>query len=208
MILALIVLRVPFIGKYLKVVNTLVHEVVGHGLMSMLTDGKINRVMLFSNTEGLAFTSYRSWFGKVLTAAAGYPLASITAFFFFYLYSLGNYQWIVYILIGITAMSLLFWVRNLYGIYWLVAFGGMLYVIYQHITHPYARYAVLFIISVQMIESVYSSFTIFYLSIKRKNDAGDAAALAASTHIPAACWGLLFLMQSLYFAYLALTTMI
>lgn len=85
LVLAFILTKLPYAGKYFAVANTLIHE-VGHQLASLGTFGKAHHIQLFSNTEGLALSSHRFWLGRFITALAGYVFASLMASTFFFLF--------------------------------------------------------------------------------------------------------------------------
>jgi len=204
LIVTFFVLRIPVIGKYLRVVNTMIHE-SGHALAALLTSGKVYSISLFTNTEGLAITGSRHWFGRVTVAISGYTFSSFFAFLTFYLYSQDKYELIVYILGGFCLANLLFlWVRNLYGIVWLVSFTGILWLSNHFLTHHAMAYFILFVISILLSESVSSAFTILRLSIKEPTRAGDAKSMRDATYLPTVFWGIIFFAQSLLFAFLAL----
>ena len=133
-ILAFILLQIPILGKYLSVINTLVHE-IGHALTAIFTGGRVQKIELFSNTEGTAWTQSKHWLGRFLTSFSGYPFASFTSFFFMYLilldtkfhyqvqrfnisFSITNLDIILYVLIVFLFISLIFWIRNWYGFFW------------------------------------------------------------------------------------------
>lgn len=95
--------------------NTLIHE-LSHGLMAIVTGGKVHKITLHRDTSGLAITrTKRSRTIRALVAYAGYTGSSAAAVGLFYLLQQGDYQTILLIFLGITAVSSLFWVRNLYG---------------------------------------------------------------------------------------------
>lgn len=52
-----------------------------------------------------------------------------------------------------------------------------------------------------LIESVWSTWVLLFLSIKNKNMAGDATNLAKFTRIPAVVWALLFTAFAAFMAY-------
>lgn len=204
LILAIILTKLPIVGKYFGVANTLIHE-VGHQLASILTFGKAHKIELFANTEGLAFSSHRFWIGRFITALAGYVFASFMACTFFVLIFKGRYDIIIYILLAILAVSLLFWVRNWYGFFWMITFiGGFVWLLWKA-DGPIVEYVILFLVSIIFIESITSAFEIMYLSFKTPSQAGDASSLFQLTRlIPAQAWGLVFFSQSLYFGWLAM----
>ena len=204
LVLALILTRLPIVGKYFAILNTMIHE-SGHSLMALITGGEVRRISLFPNTSGFAVTGHSSWFGQVLTSMAGYVFASFFAFLFFWLISRGHYNWMVYILMGFLLVNLVFWVRNIYGLFWIVTFGaGFIWLLRSGHEHV-VQYVLLFFASLILVESVMSAFEIMWISFVSPGQAGDAANLARATKfIPAPLWGIAFFLQSLYFAFLSL----
>lgn len=203
-VLAIILTKLPIIGKYLAVMNTLIHE-VGHQLASILTFGKAHKIQLFANTEGLAFSSHRFWIGKFITSLAGYVFASFMTTTFFFLIYKGRYDLVIYILLVILAISMIFWVRNWYGFFWILTFtAGFIWLLWK-IDHSIMEHIVLFLVSILFVEAITSAFAIMYLSFKMPTQAGDATSLAELTYlVPAQIWGIVFFGQSLYFGWLAM----
>ena len=203
-ILAIILTKLPIVGKYFAIVNTLIHE-VGHQLASILTFGKAHKIQLFANTEGVAYSSHRFWIGKVVTALAGYVFSSFTAATFFVFIYKGRFDIIIYILVAILLISMILWIRNWYGFFWILTFSaGFVWLLWKA-EGPIIEYVVLFLVSILFVESITSAFEIMSLSFKRPTQAGDATSLAQLTYlIPAQIWGIVFFAQSLYFGWLAL----
>lgn len=199
--IALIVTRVPVMGKYFRSVNTMLHE-NGHGFVSLLTGGTIEKIDLFASTEGVATTGSRWWLGRVLTSLAGYPFASFMAYVFYLFFLNEQFTILFYGLATIVVLNLILWVRNIYGIVWLISFAVILGGLYYLDNPTYIEYSLLFIGAILLVDSIASSIVIFVMSIKTPNDAGDTTNLRKSTMISARVWGLLFLVQSLYFGYL------
>jgi hypothetical protein len=202
-IIALVLTRLPFIGKFVRVVNTMIHE-SGHAIFALLTSGSIVKLDLFQDTSGAAKTQSKYYLGKVLVSLAGYVFASASAFFLFYLLKKEMYDFVLYILGGFAIINLIFWVRNSYGIFWLISFiaiiGGVIY--YKNPTATFAT-AVLFS-AISAIEALVSAGVILYISINASQQAGDAKNLKEYTYIPAVIWGLFFFAQASYFFLLTL----
>ena len=199
-LLASIVLtRIPFIGQVLQVINTMIHE-SGHALMALLTQGQVYSISLFANTEGATMTGTTSWIGRVLVSASGYVFSSAAAFLFLLLLKKGKHHWILWVLIAFAAVNLLLWVRNLYGILWLIGFLAFLIVLLRSGSGPFLEYSILLIAGILLVESVSSAFQIMWLSFASSSAAGDATNLARATYIPACLWGIGFFAQSLYFS--------
>lgn len=203
-ILAIILTKLPIAGKYFAIVNTLIHE-VGHQLASIMTLGKAHKIQLFANTEGAAYSSHRFWIGRVLTALAGYIFSSFMAATFFVMIYKGRFDIVLYILLAILIVSLILWVRNWYGFFWILTFSaGLIWLLWKE-DGPIIEYVVLFLVSILFVESITSAFDIMRLSFIRPTQAGDATSLGELTYlIPVQIWGIVFFSQSLYFGWLAM----
>lgn len=200
LIIALLLLKTPIVGKYVSLVNTLIHE-VGHALVTILTGGKVAKIELFANTEGTAWSRHRFFFGGVLTSLAGYPAASATAFLFVYFSINGNYAYILLGLLAVLVVSALFWIRNLYGILWVVTVSGaFIYLLWLN-NETLSENVALFLTAILFVASVTTAFDILKISVKTPRDSGDASNLATQLWIPAPFWGVLFFAQSLVFSY-------
>ncbi|WLR48498.1 M50 family metallopeptidase [Halobacillus litoralis] len=204
LILAFLLTQLPVVGKYFAILNTMIHE-SGHSLMALITGGEVRRISLLPNTSGFALTGHTSWIGQVLTSMAGYVFASFFAFVFFFLISRGQYKWMIYILIAFLAINLLFWVRNVYGLFWILTFGAGFIWLLRTGHDQVVQYVLLFLASLVLVESVTSAFEVMWISFISPGQAGDAANLAKATKfIPAPFWGLAFFVQALYFALLSI----
>jgi hypothetical protein len=197
---SVIAARLPFIGKILRASNTMVHE-SGHAFMALFTSGKVVSVELFQDTSGAATTFNSNWFSRVLTSLSGYIFSSLSAFILFYLLKQNHPDIILYILLSLGIINLIFWVRNMYGVLWIVGFSGLTsYILFNHLEKLIYIEAVIFA-SVILAESVYTAVLVFILSLKSPENSGDAKNLKESTYVPAFFWGLFFMSQALYFAY-------
>lgn len=198
---ALILSRIPVIGKFFRSTNTLIHE-SGHALVTLLTSGNVLSIDLNSDTSGAATTQSKYWLFKILIALAGYVFSSAVAFLLFYLISKSKFIWVFYIFCLFALINLLFWVRNAYGIFWLLIFSGILGVVYYYQIPNYMYATAVFFSAVVLFESVFSAATVCWISLNEPSNSGDASNLKDFTYIPAPLWGMFFLAQALYFAYL------
>ncbi|MCD8511377.1 MAG: M50 family metallopeptidase [Bacillus sp. (in: Bacteria)] len=198
---AFIVSFLPLLRTLFCSFHTLIHE-IGHAFAALLTSGKVYKIYLFANTEGLAETSYRSRFSGILIFYFGYTFASLMAVLSFYFILNGDLTSLYYLYISLAFLSLVFWVRNLYGVFWVVLFLGAAVCLQYYQLDVLREVFVLFFSSILLVQSVLSAFHILYLSITSPRNAGDATGLAELTYIPAFIWGLLFLAQALGAVYL------
>jgi hypothetical protein len=196
--------QMPVLGKYFAIINTLIHE-SGHSVAALLTGGEVERISLFPNTEGTALTGHGSWWSQVITSLSGYVFASFFSFFFFYLIARERYKAIIYVLLVFLCINLVFWVRNVYGLFWIITFGAGFIWFLRNNHQSIIRYVLLFLTCLVFVESVTSAFEIMWISFISPFRAGDAAHLSgAIPFTPAPLWGIFFFVQALFFAYLAL----
>ena len=198
-----IINRIPYIGKYMRVVNTLIHE-SGHAIAALITSGEVYTVELFSDTSGTAVTKTKGKFSQFLVSIAGYPFGSAVAFVLFYIINNGEYRIVLYILACFALLNLMFYVRNTFGIFWLVTFTALIFVInfYEGEFLQYAFTA--WLSGIMLFEALYSSIELVIIAKKNPKSAGDAYNLKQITGIPAMIWALLFVAQSGYFIYLSI----
>ena len=202
LILCIVIARLPYIGKYFKVVNTLIHE-TGHSLMTLFTNGQVIKVELFSDTSGTTVTKSNSKFGQFMIAFAGYPFASIMGYLFVFLI-FNNYFSALLITIGIIAIvNLIFFVRNAHGIFWTLSFSALIVLNFKYGSVLSTVIFATVICAITLFESLWSSIVITVMSIKKSGNAGDATNLKKITQVPAFIWALLFLGLSSYVVYKA-----
>jgi hypothetical protein len=200
-VVVFIINRIPYVGKYLRVVNTLVHE-SGHAIAALVTSGEVYNVELFSDTSGTAVTKTKGKFSQFLVCIIGYPFGSALAFLLFYIISIGEYRIVLYILACFSVMNLMFYVRNLYGVFWLLTFTALLFVV-NFYAGEFLLYAVVVLLAgIMLFEALYSSVELLIMARKKSKTAGDAFSLERLTKVPTMIWALLFVAQSGYFIYL------
>ncbi|MDP5275364.1 M50 family metallopeptidase [Chengkuizengella axinellae] len=202
-ILTIILMYVPFVGTFLRVTNTMIHE-TGHALITQFTNGEVTKIELFSNLEGVTFTRYSLWIGGFLSGIGGYVFASMMAFIFIWLWNKGKYKWMIHILLYISLINLIFWVRNLYGVLWLFCFIPFLIYFLMEKSQKFLENVTLILSILLLTTSFFSTVDILVLSLISPSRAGDAAFLNSVTYIPTLVWGILFFFQALCFAYLSI----
>ncbi len=192
--------RLPVVGKFFQVVYTLVHE-SAHAIMALLTSGKVFRIELFSNTSGSALTQSNNKFSRFLISIAGYPLSSITAYLFFYFIHHQHYNVIIIALAALSLINLIFFVRNSYGIFWLISFILILSSII-YFGDEFIKFSVtVFFSSIILSESIFSTFILLVISYRNPQSAGDAFNLKKITYLPSIFWAIAFVGQSIFFLY-------
>lgn len=193
---ALLLTQIPYIGKYFKVINTMVHE-SAHALVALLLNAEVIQIELFSDTSGTALTKTGSKWKRFLISFSGYPLSTAIAWL---LYIIAFNEWYYAGLIGlliIIILNLTFFVRNIYGIFWLITYG-LLIAIVLYIKNPLITSLVLYITAgIILIESIISIIQLLIIAWKQPNKAGDAKNLKDITYLPALFWVIIFLLLTL-----------
>jgi hypothetical protein len=200
MFLAAALSLIPIVGKFLNVLNTLIHE-SGHAIMSLLTGGGVVNIKLSADTSGAAQTKSKYWIGKFLTSLAGYPVSSAVAWLFFWLINQQQTNYVFYIIVSLVFINLILWVRNTFGMIWLVVMGSIYVLIYLYTSLTIQSYFTTFCAGIILFQSVYSSFTLLIISVKQPTKAGDAKNLKEFTFIPALFWASAFCAFAVYVTY-------
>jgi len=202
LLLCIIIARLPYIGKYFKVVNTLIHE-TGHSLMTLFTNGQVIKVELFSDTSGTTITKSKSKFGQFMIAFAGYPYASLMGYLFVFLI-FNNYFSALLLTIGIIAVvNLIFYVRNAHGIFWILSFTALIFLNFRYGSKISTVIFATVVCAITLFESLWSSIVITIMSFRKSKSAGDATNLKKITHVPAFIWAFFFLALSSFVVFKA-----
>ncbi|MDP4291963.1 MAG: M50 family metallopeptidase [Bacteroidota bacterium] len=202
-VVSLILTRVPYVGKFFRVVNTMIHE-CGHALMALFLSGEVVKINLFSDTSGVAVTKVSGKIPRMLVSFAGYPFSALMAFIVFWLIK-DEYITVALIVLMLFALiSLLFFVRNFYGIFWLIVFLVLGGIIVELNSLPVLYAWMVFLASLLLTDEFISGLILLKISIANPTASGDAANLKKETHIPAWIWSLLFCVINGYFVYLTI----
>jgi hypothetical protein len=187
---AIIIIRIPLIGKYFRTVNTLLHE-SGHAIAAILSSGEVINIELSSDTSGSAYTKSGSGIKAMFVSFSGYPFAA--AFSGLLLALAVNYQfkWVFYILLTIALLNLTLFVRNTYGIAWLLTFSGLILFTFWIGNTTLSYVFALAVSLISLSESVFSTLVILYLGFSRPRKAGDVTNLAKISRVPAVIWALM-----------------
>ena len=115
--LAFILIQIPFIGDYFRMINTVIHE-SGHAFMALF-GGNIESISLFMNADGVTHGTQSIWVIDFITCIAGYTISSFMAYVSFWLIKRKKYTLFIDLLLGLLLINLILWVRNPYGLFWL-----------------------------------------------------------------------------------------
>lgn len=199
--------RIKIIGPYFRIINTIFHE-FGHALAAILFKGKVLDMELFSDTSGTTLTQSKNRFSQWIIAIAGYPFSMLMSLGLFYLLSIEAYPLFLWIILGTASLCLLLWVRNTFGIFYLLLIiASSLAAIFYAPENIILAYC-LIIFMLQISDALFSPFILLYLSLKNPKNAGDAKNLQTITGIPAFLWALLFCLLSVTSVFLLMKIML
>ena len=202
LVTALLLTRIPVLGKYFRSVNTLVHE-AGHAFVTLLLSGEVIAVNLFADTSGTTVTKAKGKFSQALIALAGYPVSALTGWLCLLLLYKGYDLYILFILTSIALIIMILSLRNMYGLFWAGTFVvlNLLFIYFNNKTliHAFATFYSVIIFT----DAIISSVVLFVLSIKQPKKAGDATNLHKATKIPAVVWAILLLAFTLFISWLS-----
>lgn len=190
LLLAFLLLRIPRLNSYLRTVNTLLHE-SGHAFVAVLMSGEAMEIKLNSDTSGSALTRTTSKAKAFWVSFAGYPIAALGSMLLMALAYHKDYRLGFLILISISIINLVIFVRNSYGIFWLITFSLVLFSINTFLTPPIALVLFRFIALIAFIETITSTFTIILLGLTKRKKAGDITSMEKLSGIPASVLSLI-----------------
>jgi hypothetical protein len=196
--LAFVLTEIPIVGDYFRIINTVIHE-SGHAFIALF-GGNVESISLYMNADGVTHGTQTIWMIDFITCAAGYTIASFTAYVSFWLIKKKKHILFIDILLGIIVVNFILWVRNPYGLFWLASFGILFLTLLIKGSKKAVHNLVLLIASVLLVESVSTAYDIFIISMIQPHAAGDATNLSQLTvFIPAQGWGIFFFAQAVFF---------
>lgn len=184
LLIAFLLLRIPRLNSYLRTINTLLHE-SGHALLAILLSGEAIEIKLNSNTSGSALTRTSSKTKAFWVSFAGYPIAALGSLLLMALTHHKDYRTGFLILISIAIINLIVFVRNNYGIFWLVTFSLVLFLINGFLSPVIALVLFRFIVLIAFIESITTTLGIVVLGLTNRKKAGDLSTMEKLSGIPA-----------------------
>ncbi|MFC0211844.1 M50 family metallopeptidase [Paenibacillus chartarius] len=193
---------IPF-SEFFRSVDTLVHE-FGHAVMTLLLSGKVMYIELYLDHSGVTYSSVTKAWSLIPISLAGYMTASLFAWLLFRLYALGRQRTGLQLIALISAVSLILFVRNSYGIMWLAGFLLLTVVVLAFAPRWLRNGYYLFVAFLCLEESVMGPISLAIMGATTPRSAGDASNLAQLTLLPAVLWGVLFSLFALWCATRAL----
>lgn len=191
----------PF-RDYFRNLGTMVHE-WAHAVMALVLSGTVYEIRLFADLSGVTMTSVDVGWKSALVGLAGYCGTSLFALFMFWTIARGRigYGYLAILAVGVS--SLIF-VRNAYGLIWVLVFLVLTFMMWRR-AGQFLHQAYYWFLSFLLLEdSVYSALTVLLIALLDPRHAGDATNLARRAFLPAVFWGALFAAWAVVCALIAL----
>ena len=179
------------IGFPLVLVSTVAHE-MGHALTALLVGGNVAKVELNLDGSGVAFTSTTGRLDGALVSAGGLVGPAIAAALcFVFARSARVARWTLFLLGALLVLSLVFWVRNPFGVVYVLALAAALAAVGWRATAHVAQLVLVFV-AVQLSLSVFSGSD--YLFTESANVGGaqlpsDVSQMSEALVLPYWFWG-------------------
>jgi hypothetical protein len=189
--------RIPLIKVYLAHCHNLVCLVIS----VCLEGGRNNKILL--HRDGTAQTTGRltSSIKKAVISYVGYTGASVTAIGLFYLVSRGHYHLVMYLFLGLIVLSLVLWIRNMFGVTWGISLAFLLAIPVFFRYDMVIVHISIFLASVLFTQSIISAIQVCKQVFMSRSNPGRKAALVQTKFIPAAILGLALVGQTAYAGY-------
>ncbi|TRZ40595.1 hypothetical protein CEQ21_06760 [Niallia circulans] len=197
--LALVVSIFPFVKACFSIWNTLLLNIFGDLAAGRKIRAIRNKKMLEAEAEG-------STFKEAFSRYVGHTGALVAAIGLFYFVSRQQYELILFVLFGLLALSLLFWIRTFIGFFWAIASLTILAAPLYYGDGIIIMHVAIFLSSVILIQSVLRSLSEMKSSVSNRKVNRGKGFFGRFQWIPAMMFGLVLLSQSLYAGYYIVTS--
>ena len=183
----------PFLLYPFKLFTTWVHE-CGHALMTVLVGGRVTSITIDPDTSGLTRSLVPvGRVARALVASSGYLGAAVVGCLL--MAATRVEKWAHLILLGLGAfmlLTLVLWVRNLFGIAVVLAWGVALVTLARKGMANAPRF-LLSLLAIQVaLNSVYDLRVLFLIDRRQS----DAAAMARLFLLPSWVWATAWMLMS------------
>ncbi|WNR44838.1 M50 family metallopeptidase [Paenibacillus roseipurpureus] len=184
---------------FFRNLDTMVHE-FGHAVVTLALSGKVMYIELYRDQSGVTLSTMTKSWAIIPVSLAGYMTASMFAWFLFSAYAKGKQRLGLQVTAILSILSLVLFVRNGYGIMFLVGFI-VITVVVLALTPKWLRdFYYLLLAFLCLEESVFGPISLVLYAAQNSGKAGDATNLANHTGVPAIVWAIGFTLFALWCA--------
>ncbi|MEW5847466.1 MAG: M50 family metallopeptidase [Myxococcota bacterium] len=165
-------------GKYVlypfKLFTTWVHE-SGHALAAILVGGDVVSMSIEPNTEGLTRSRLpSSILARAVVSSAGYMGASIFGCILLAATRLHRFSHAIIYALGVAMLlSVVIWMRNLFGIGVVILLGGALVLMGRHVRGPVSHFILTFLGVQVALNALFDIRVLFHLEEGTHSDAAN-----------------------------------
>lgn len=186
---------IPF-SSFFRNLDTTIHE-FGHAIVTLALQGKVMSIELYSNHSGVTYSSVANNWSVIPISLAGYITASLFTVFLFKMRARDNQRLGLQIMTLIGIVALVLFVRNDFGMMWLVGFVALNIIMLALVPRWLRDAYYLLLAFLTLEESVMGPISLVVYALQNPSSAGDATNLARFTFLPAIFWAGLFTVVSL-----------
>jgi hypothetical protein len=179
--------------------DTMVHE-FGHAIVTLLLSGKVMFIELHADHSGVTYSTITKSWSILPISLAGYMTASLFAWYLFSAYAKGKQRMGLQVITLLAVLSLILFVRNVFGITWLVGFIALNVLVLAFSGKWIRDFYYLLLAFLCLEESVFGPLSLVLYAVNNPSQAGDATNLSRNTALPAIFWAVLFTLFALWCA--------
>ncbi|WP_019533321.1 M50 family metallopeptidase [Paenibacillus ginsengihumi] len=184
---------------FFRTLDTMIHE-FGHAAVTLALSGKVMYIELYSNHSGVTYSQVTKPWSLIPIALSGYIGASLFAVFMFHARARGKQRLGLQMMTLLALLSLVLFVRNEYGVIWLVGFILLNLIMLALVPRWLRDMYYLLLAFLTLEESVFGPISLLMYAWQDPTQAGDATNLSLVTPMPAVGWALVFVLFSLWCA--------
>lgn len=196
----LLLMYLPVAGRYCRMLATMVHE-GGHVLVALLLGEKPQTVSLFKDTSGVAMVKTSARWKAVLVAMAGYLFTPLLAYMNFWLLQKGYEQVCLWSVATLTAVFLLCYIRNCFGVLWSLSFIALHVLVLFKGGFFWMEVLARLDASTLFVDAVCSCLILLKVALRNPKQSGDAYNLSRLIHVPPLLTALLFTAFAIFMDY-------
>jgi hypothetical protein len=185
-------------SSFFRNLDTMVHE-FGHAVATLALSGKVMYIELYRDNSGVTYSSMTKSWAVIPVSLAGYMTASLFAWFLFSAYARGKQKLGLQVMTALSALSLVLFVRNSFGVSFLLGFILMTVLALALAPKWLRDFYYLLLAFLCLEESVFGPGSLIVYVLQNRS-AGDASNLANHTGIPAIVWAIGFTLFALWCA--------
>lgn len=201
--IGLVVCRIPIIGKYFKIIDTLFHE-LGHAIATLFMRGEVIAIELEKDTSGSTTYLTQKNISHFFISLMGYPFSAAIALLLAHFLAIHNLKLFFFFIYGSLGIALFVFIRNLFGVVWISVFGILIILVHVYLNPLFQQDVVFIIIGILFWESIFSTFTLLVLAVKNPKNSGDAYNIYTITKIHPVFWALVFVFLVVFIGYFTL----